>query len=348
MGFALNQTIENYEVLGIIDKPRAGVTYKVRNLTTGVLEALRTLPGATAGDPEATERLLREIRVHARLLHPNIVTFHHAQQVDGNLLMTTEFVEGHSLAELCAHGPLPPAEAIKSITALLSGLEQAHKLGIVHRGITAEHVVVTPEGVTKLGGFGLAKPASDANLTKVGAVMGDPHYISPEQIMGLNALDGRSDLYSVGVLLYQTLTGKVPFEGCNDFDILAAQVSSEPRAPRALNPAIAPEFEAIILKALKKDPNARFATAGDFRAALTANAAELAKPPAPFAETPAPSVVAAPTVVSAPDVTVTQPQAVAPDVLLQYGAQKVPLAPLVFGFLVLAVALVILTLAAMH
>ena len=121
MGFALNQTIENYEVLGIIDKPRAGVTYKVRNLTTGVLEALRVLPGATASDPESTERLLREIRVHARLLHPNIVTFHHAQEVDGNLLMTTEFVEGHSLAELCSQGPLPRAEAVRSIAAVLGG-----------------------------------------------------------------------------------------------------------------------------------------------------------------------------------------------------------------------------------
>ena len=138
-------------------------------------------------------------------------------------------------------------------------------MGIVHRGITADHVVVTPEGVTKLGGFGLAKPASDNNLTKVGAVLGDPRYISPEQVMGLNALDARSDLYSVGVVLYQMLTGKVPFEGCNDFEVLAAQVSSEPRPPRELNAAIPPELEAIVLKALKKDPEARFADAAEFK-----------------------------------------------------------------------------------
>jgi serine/threonine protein kinase len=152
------------------------------------------------------------------------VAFHDAPELDGCVVMTAEFVEGTTLAELCRPGPLLSSEAMRVICDVLSGLEEAHALGIVHRGITAEHVMVTPEGEVKLGGFDLAKPEADVMLTKGGAVLGDPRYISPEQVMGVEALDGRADVYSVGVLLFQTLTGKVPFDGPNDYDIMVAQV----------------------------------------------------------------------------------------------------------------------------
>ena len=135
-----SQTVGNYEFLGVVDKPTAGVTYKVRNLTTGEFEVLRALPG-------------------------------------GHQVLTGEFVEGTTLAELCRQGPISSAEAIRAICDVLSGLEEAHALGIVHRGITAEHVMVTTEGKVKLGGFGLAKPSSDVNLTQAGAVLGDTRYI---------------------------------------------------------------------------------------------------------------------------------------------------------------------------
>lgn len=279
MGFVLNQVIDNYECLGIIEKPRVGVTYKVRNLATGELEALRALPVATSRDPESAERLLREIRVHTRLSHPNIVVFHDAFEIAGQLVMTTELVEGRTLADLCREGPIPPRDGIGTISGVLEGLEEAHALGIVHRGITAEHVIVTADGAVKLGGFGFAKPASDSNLTQVGTVVGDPRYISPEQVLGQVTLDGRSDIYSVGVLLYQTLSGKMPFEGLNDIEVLTAQVRSEPQPPSALNPAIWPELDRIVLTALKKSPDERFATAREFRMALAA--AETATQPKP-------------------------------------------------------------------
>src|SRR5580765_2989693 len=109
------QTIGNYEYLGILDKPKAGVTYKVRNRTTGQFEALRALPGASYGDPESLERFLREIRIHTRLAHPNIIAFHDALELDGHLVMTMEFVEGTTLAELCRQGPMSSAEAIRAI-----------------------------------------------------------------------------------------------------------------------------------------------------------------------------------------------------------------------------------------
>jgi serine/threonine protein kinase len=272
MGFSLNQVIGNYECLGIIDKPRAGVTYKVRNLATGEIESLRALPGTTSRDHESTERLLREIRIQTRLSHPNIVEFHDAFEIDGHLVMTTEFVEAPTLAELCKAGPLPVRDAVQTIAQVLDGLDDAHALGIVHRGITAEHVTVTPGGAVKLSGFDLAKPTFDTRLTRVGTVSGDPRYISPEQITAQSIPDARSDLYSVGVLLYQTLTGKLPFEAATDIDVLAAQVSSDPSRPSQLNAEVSPDVDRIVLTALEKDPKERFPNAKVFRAALEAAA----------------------------------------------------------------------------
>lgn len=327
MAFVLNQVIDNYECLGIIDKPKTGVTYKVRNLATGELEALRALPGATSSNPESVERLLREIRIHTRLSHANIVEFHDAFEIDGQLVMTTEFVEGPTLAELCREGPLPPRDAIGTIISVLEGLEEAHALGIVHRGITAEHVIVTPNGAVKLGGFGLAKPASDTNLTQMGAVIGDPRYISPEQVMGQGTLDGRSDLYSVGVLLYKTLSGKMPFEGRNDFEVLAAQVGSEPQPPSSVNPAISPELDRIVLTSLRKSPHERFPNAREFRAALAAAAETATQPELPVVDRlhPAP-----------------------PRSFVQHKPQRSVKTPLVLGLLVLVIGLAIISWVAMH
>jgi len=287
-----SQTVGNYEFLGVVDKPAAGVTYKVRNRTTGEFEVLRTLPGASYGDPESLQRFLREIKIHTRLSHPNIVAFHDALELDGHLVMTAEFVEGTTLAELCRQGPMSSGEAIRAICDVLSGLEEAHALGIVHRGITAEHVMVTAEGKVKLGGFGLAKPASDANLTQAGAVLGDTRYISPEQVTGTATLDARADLYSVGVLLFQALTGRVPFDGPNDFDIMVAQVSKQAARPSSRNPGISPELDSVVLTALAKKPDDRFSSAKDFRmalAALNASVIVLPQPAAPLDHIPQPA-----------------------------------------------------------
>ena len=321
------QTVGNYEFLDIVDKPKAGVTYKVRNLATGELEVLRSLPGASYGDPESLQRLLREIKIHTRLSHPSIVTFHDALELDGHLVMTAEFVAGDTLAELCRLGPLLSTVAIPAICDVLSGLEEAHALGIVHRSITAEHVTVTPEGEVKLGGFGLAKPVSDVNLTKDGAVLGDPRYISPEQVMGVSALDGRADLYSVGVLLFQTLTGRVPFDAPNDFDIMVAQVSKQPPQPSSLNPGISPELDRIVLTALAKKPEDRFPGAREFRIALEA----LNNPVRESTQPPAPAEA--------------MPQADPPPFLTRAEAGGPLRTPLLLGLLCLAIASIVLVLA---
>lgn len=323
-----SQAVGNYEFLGIVDKPKAGVTYKVRNLTTGEFEVLRALPGSSSSDLESPQRFLREIKMHTRLSHPNIIAFHDALELDGQLVMTAEFVEGTTLAELCQRGPLPSGQTIRVIGDVLSGLEEAHSLGIVHRGITAEHVMVTRDGEVKLGGFGLAKPASDVNLTQVGAVLGDARYMSPEQVIGIAPIDSRADLYSVGVLLFQALTGQVPFDGANDFEIMTAQVSGQPPRPTTLNSGVAPELERIVLKALAKKPEDRFADAKEFRQALAA--------------LKGPTKV--PTLKQAPE---AQPEAVL-SLFVQPEPGGRPKTALVIGAVCFAVALLVVFLVAMH
>jgi serine/threonine protein kinase len=286
VGLQLNEVIGNYECLGIISKPRSGLTYKVRNLATGELEALRTLPRGAAADAESAERLSREIRIHTRLTHPNIIGFHDAFELEGQLVMTTDYVEGPTLAQLCDGGPLAQSEAAGIVLRILEALEEAHALGIVHRGVTADHVIVQEDGMVKVGGFDLAKPASDLNLTKVGAVIGDPRYLAPEQIRGRRELDGRSDLYAVGVLLFLALTGKYPFEGASDMDVLSAHIGAPPPLPSALNPAVPGALDEVVLKALRKNPDERFATARDFAAALAPAPSTAAPPPPPPAAPP--------------------------------------------------------------
>jgi serine/threonine-protein kinase len=283
MTLSPSRSADAYDFLGIIDKPKTGVTYKVRNRTTGELETLRALPGASASDPESRDRFLREIRVHTRLAHPNIAAFHDAFELDGQLVMTAEYVEGSTLTQLCAQGPFPIPEAVRIVSHVLSALEEAHALGIVHRAITADHVRVTASGNVKLDGFGLAKPTSDLNLTQTGVMLGDPRYISPEQVMGVQPLDRRADLYSVAILLYFALTGHVPFDGPHDFDVMVEQVRSIPRAPSHHNPAISPELDQLILKMLAKDPEIRLPRAQVFREALAAlNIQPASLPPIPF------------------------------------------------------------------
>ena len=197
------------------------------------------------------------------------------------------------LRQQCNPGPLGPVsrrrDRVSSAPRFGGGASARYLLGI-----NADHVIVGPDGVVKLGGFDLAKPASDTNLTKVGVVIGDPRYISPEQVIGRSDSDTRSDLYSVGVLLYLTLTGKMPFEGSNDFEVLSAQVSSIPQPPSQLNPSISPALEQVVLKALQKNPDERYASASEFREALAtaATATEASEAPAERRESVCPQPVA--------------------------------------------------------
>jgi eukaryotic-like serine/threonine-protein kinase len=267
MGFEIGKTVAGYEIVEMLGTSATGIAYKVRNVFSQRFEILKILPKEISGNEEQVVRFLREIKVHARLVHPNIVTFYNAREVEGQLVMTTEFVPGITVEERLETGPIAWQEATQYACQALLALEYAHANGIIHRGLTASCLVITPEGIVRLNGFGMAKVVSDPQLTAVGTVVGALRYISPEQVKGL-ALDARCDIYSLGVVLYEMLTGRLPFEGKGQFEIMLAHVNALPKHPTDVNPDVPRALGDLALMALAKEPDQRFQNAREFRVAL--------------------------------------------------------------------------------
>jgi hypothetical protein len=267
MEFQLGKTYSGYQFLDILKRSKNGVDYRVRNTLAERVEVLRALPRSAQEDPEQSERFLREMRVHASLNHPNIVVLFNAFEIEHHLVMTTELVEGVTLAEKLKLGPLSWRDAVGLFRQVLAAIGCAHQRRIVHRDISPEHIIVTPEGLAKLTGFSLAKGVTSPKLTQMGFVIGNLKYISPEQIRG-KELDSRSDLYSLGVVLYETLCGRPPFDAESQFELMSAHVS-QPAAPlESINPAVPAPLGALVLKAIAKDPADRFQDVHEFDEAL--------------------------------------------------------------------------------
>jgi serine/threonine-protein kinase len=190
--------------------------------------------------------------------------------LSGLLVMTSELLEGVPLSERLDLGPLPLEEAIRITRQALDALAASHEAGIVHREICPANLWITPDGTVKLTGFSRAKTASDAHLTQAGTAVGPVKYISPEQVKGTVDPDPRSDLYSLGVVLYELATGKVPFDSPSQFDVMLAHVSQTPMPPRHHKEDLPAAFDAIVLRAMAKDPAQRYQSAEEFDDALAA------------------------------------------------------------------------------
>jgi serine/threonine protein kinase len=178
MKFETGKTYGGYEFLDPLGSAKTVVAFRVRNVAERRTELLRILPDPSGGDLERQERFLREIKVRARLVHPNIVTFYHAGDLKGQLVMTTELVEGPTLAERLELGPLVWHEAVGILSQVLQALSCAHSHGVVHREVTPANIILIPDGTVKLSGFGLARAATDAQLTQAGVVLGELKYMA--------------------------------------------------------------------------------------------------------------------------------------------------------------------------
>jgi eukaryotic-like serine/threonine-protein kinase len=258
--------IGNYEVLSQLGHGGSGEVYKVRHVISQRTEALKLLRSDREG-AGFSDRFLREIRVLASLSHPHIAQLHTAFQAGEQVAMVMEFVEGQDL-QMKMRSPWPrrPVEGIQHTRQVLAAVQYAHAQGVIHRDIKPSNIVITPEGEAKLLDFGLAFSTADTNSTRPGHVLGTLHYMSPEQVRG-ERVDTRADLYSIGAMLYEILTGRTPFSG-NDYEMMRAHVHTPPRHPAELNPSIPLILCAIILKAMEKDPAARYQSAAEFAADL--------------------------------------------------------------------------------
>ena len=229
--------------------------------------AIKILNDRHANDEQFVERFRREAKNAAGLSHPNIVSIYDRGEAEGTYYIAMEYLDGRSLKELVvARGPLPIPDAIAAMRQVLGALRFAHRKGVVHRDIKPHNVMADADGRLKVTDFGIAR-AGVSQMTEAGSIIGTAQYLSPEQARG-TAVDQRSDLYSVGIVLYEMLTGEVPFTGDSPVEIAMRHLSDTPRPPSLIRPEIPPDLDMVVLRALAKSPEDRFQTAEEMDAEL--------------------------------------------------------------------------------
>lgn len=263
MNFASGSIVGQYRICDLLGSGAGGRVFAVEHLMTGRREALKVMLHGEPDSPEA-QRFLREAQLQARLDHPNIVKVHNAFREDSNLVIIMELIEGESLETRLSMGRLTLFEALDFARQALSALDYAHANGVTHRDIKPSNILIAPGGVLKLTDFGLAKTATDVKLTQTGALLGSPYYMSPEQVMTEPVIDARSDIYSLGVVLYEMASGQRPFEDQTPFGLMLSHLERSPQGP----PGVPQALGKVILRALAKTPEDRFQTAGAFRHAI--------------------------------------------------------------------------------
>lgn len=264
----IGQIVGNYKIEEKLGEGGMGAVYKGVDTMLDREVAIKALRPELASQTSIVERFRTEAVTLAKLNHPNIATLYSMFRQGEELYMVLEFVRGETLDSIMQkRGALPADEAIPVFCQVLDGIDHAHELGIVHRDIKPANMMLTEKGTLKVLDFGIARLLGSARMTRAGNIIGTLEYMAPEQVKGLET-DGRSDIYALGMMLYEVLTGQLPFQTENEFELMKAQTEETPRAPREINPAISEEVEAAIMKAIQKDPADRFQTGGEFRELL--------------------------------------------------------------------------------
>jgi len=262
----IGQTISHYRILEKLGAGGMGVVYKAEDTTLQRTVALKFLPPELTRDADAKQRFLHEARAAARLDHPNICAVYEVGESDGQLFLAMACYDGMTLREKLKAGPLPWAEAAALALQAAAGLAHAHGKGIVHRDIKPANLFLTTDGTVKILDFGLAKLAGASALTQTGTTVGTAHYMSPEQARG-EAVDARSDLWSLGVVLYELMAGRPPFRGEYAQAVIYGILNEAPPPLAELAPGAPAALRGVVAKCLAKDPAARpagvAAVAGD-------------------------------------------------------------------------------------
>jgi serine/threonine-protein kinase len=260
-----------YEVIEEVGRGGFGAVYKALDTTLDRAVALKVLAPHLVWEPGFVARFQQEARTAARLRHPNIVVIYEMGEIEGSYYMAMEYLPGKTLSQVIAErGKLQLDEVVAITKQLASALDYAHSQGVIHRDVKPSNVIISEDGHVTLTDFGLVKAADGTRLTTTGFFMGTPEYMSPEQCEPekARALDHRCDIYALGIVVYEMCTGQVPFQGKTPLAVLRGHADKSPPPPSQLNPAITSAFEAALFRALAKDREGRYHSAGEFVQAL--------------------------------------------------------------------------------
>ena len=276
----IGKVVGNYKILSELGEGGVGTVYRGVDTMLDREVAIKVLRPELVSQTSVVERFRSEAVTLAKLNHPNIATLFSLFRHGAELFMVLEFVQGETIEDILQRrGAMSCDEAIPIFCQALNGLNYAHKLKIIHRDIKPSNMILTADNVVKILDFGIARLLGSSRMTKVGNIIGTLEYMSPEQIRG-EETDARSDIYGLGIMLYEILTGRLPFESENEFVLMKAHTEETPVLPRQLNPNIPIEIETAIVKAISKNPADRFQDADEFLQTLLDLGFSAAKNPA--------------------------------------------------------------------